>query len=57
MRNSLLFLSFLSLITLSGCGIKPSSLEPPEGSAPRPFPRDYPAPIKEKAKQTGQEQS
>jgi len=36
---------FLSLsATLSGCGIKPGSVEPPPGAEDRVFPRTYPDP-------------
>jgi hypothetical protein len=39
-----LTLALLISCTLAGCGIKPSSVEPPEGSEGTVFPRTYPAP-------------
>jgi len=46
MRTLLLFMfvCFGLGFGLSGCGIKPSSVEPPEGSIQRPFPATYPNP-------------
>jgi len=32
------------LLSLSACGVKPSSVEPPEKVQETPFPRTYPAP-------------
>ena len=39
-------LTLLTLLccALAGCGIKPGSVEPPEGSEGTAFPRTYPAP-------------
>ena len=38
---TLLFLS-LMLLGVSACGVKPGSLEPPEGVEDNQFPRNYP---------------
>lgn len=34
---------FISLLILSGCGVKPKHVDPPEGAEHSPFPRVYPA--------------
>ena len=39
------FFLFLALTPLlGGCGIKPSSLQPPSGDKAKPFPSTYPHP-------------
>ena len=37
-------LCVLSVLALCGCGIKPSSVEPPPGKESSSFPNQYPAP-------------
>lgn len=41
-RKILVFLALC--LTLSGCGVKPSFVDPPPGVEPDPFPRTYPSP-------------
>jgi hypothetical protein len=50
MSRLLLYSVFLTILSigLTGCGIRPSSLEPPSGDAAGQFPRTYPAPVDEK---------
>ena len=36
--------SFMVLLTLAACGIKPGDVDPPQGEDKDYFPRTYPAP-------------
>lgn len=38
------FLLCMTTVALIGCGIKPKTLSPPEGSEKTEFPRQYPDP-------------
>jgi len=41
-RTFMLLLTGFSLLTLSGCGVKPESVEPPAGVQNNTFPNTYP---------------
>lgn len=40
-----LCLTFTALMVLSGCGVKPSRLDPPPGAEDRTFPNTYPSSV------------
>jgi predicted small lipoprotein YifL len=42
--RKIILTGFLAILTLAGCGIKPGSLQPPEGADNTVFPRTYPSP-------------
>ena len=37
-------LLFMAGLVLNGCGVKPSTVEPPPGASQEPFPKTYPRP-------------
>lgn len=40
----LAILSLCAILTLTGCGVKPHDVDPPQGAAHDNFPRTYPDP-------------
>jgi len=44
MRLTVLSLSLLALVTVSGCGIKPGKVSPPPGVSKDTYPQTYPDP-------------
>jgi hypothetical protein len=43
MRYTILLL--IGILTVSGCGIKPTAVDAPQGAEHDTFPRTYPAPL------------
>ncbi len=42
-RNYGLWLALLATLVITGCGIKPTNLEPPSGADKKDFPKTYPS--------------